>query len=134
MTGAAGPPHHARSAADFVFRRSVVPTISNQACLGRRAAHVKRQQVLAPGLPGDECGRDNASGRTRLNRHGRDGNGFVRFENAAIRSHQVERRQLAAARNLFQSRQVGGKNWPDIGANRGRARALELSKLGQYIR
>src|SRR6516162_9826747 len=57
-----------------------------------------------------------------------------RLEDAAVRSHHVERRQRATARDLVEPLEIGRKNWPGIGAHCGRAGALELLDLGQHLR
>ena len=134
MTRAAGPACHARSTADFIFRRGVVSTIANEARLGRRPAHVKRQQVLTAGLPSYKGGRDDAGGRTRFDGHGGDGDGFVGFKNAAVRSHQIDGWQVFTARGLFQSRKIGSENGRDVSTDGSGTRALELSHLRQHIR
>ena len=56
-----------------------------------------------------------------------------RFQDAAVRAHHVERRQAHAARRALQPLQIGGQDRPDIGADRGRAGALELLDLRQHL-
>src|SRR5262249_62245354 len=90
--------------------------------------------VLTPGVPASRGGGDSAGGRPGFDGHGWDGDGFVGFKNASVRSHQIERRQLLTARSLFQSRQIGSENGPDVSTDGSGTRALELSHLRQYIR
>ena len=69
---------------------------------------------------------------TAMRRHG---DGLGGFQDAAVRAHQVA---AAAARGrcvTCSSRvQIGGEDRPDIGADGGRAGALELLDLGQHFR
>ena len=120
-------------AANLVFRRGFVFSIANQAGLRGGAAHVERQEVQLAGLARNQRGADDPGRRTGLHRHRRHGDTFGGFEHATVRAHQVEPRQTHLSCRVLELRQVGTEDGPDIGADGGRAGALELADLRQHF-
>ncbi len=54
-------------------------------------------------------------------------------EDAAAAAHDIRRGQAHAGHRRLEAREIRGQDGPDIGAHRGRARALELADLRQHL-
>ena len=120
-------------AADLVLGGRLDAAVLDEARLGGGAAHVEGDEVrasdlLAEALRGDDPGRGS----------GLDGGGghperLGHVQDPAVRPHDVERGEIELGERGRQAFEVGGEHRSDVGAHRGRARALELPDLGQDL-
>ena len=133
VAGAVHPAVGAGAAADLVLRRRLVLAVADQARLGGGAAHVEGNEVGAAGLPGHQRCRDDAGRRARFDGHGRHRHGLGSLQDAAVRCHHVERRQLLGTRGPFQALQIRREDRADVGAHGRGAGALVLLDLGQHL-
>ena len=133
MAGAVEPAPDIALAADLVFGGRLDPAVLDQARLGGGAAHVEGDEVRPAELLAHALRSDHPRGRPRFHRARRHLERLGHIEDAAVRAHDIERRQAELGEPGFEAVQIGGEHRPDIGADRRGAGALELADFGQDL-
>ena len=133
MARAVQPAPHVALAADLVLGGGLDAAVLDQARLGGGAAHVEGDEVgsanlITQPLRGDDPGRG-----TGLDGGGGHPERLGHVQHSAARPHDVQRGEMEFGEGRLQALEVGGEHRSDVGADRRRARALELTDLGQDL-
>ena len=133
MAGAVQPAPDVALPAHLVLRGGLDAPVLDEARLGRGAAHVEGDEVRAADLFAQPLRGDDPGRRPRLDGGGGHAERSRDVENPAVRSHDVKRGQVEPGEGRLQPLEVGGEHRSDVGADGGRAGALELADLGQDL-
>ena len=123
-----------RAAADLVLGRDRDLAAGDHARLGRRSAHVERDQVWPARVARPASGprRPRRPGRSRPTIAGiRSASAISTMPPLDPMTYSVGKPSREAA--LLQPVEIGGQQRPDIGADRGRAGAFELADFRQDV-
>jgi hypothetical protein len=118
----------------FQHTRGLRPRLVDQADFRRGAAHVERQHLIEPVLPGDAAGEYGARRRPRLDEAHRIANSGLDRGNPAARCHQQQRTGKAGALKLaFQSAEITSHQRLDVGVGAGGGETLVFAHLRRNI-
>ena len=93
----------------------------------------KEMRFERPIRPPSRCARDDPGRGPRLDGGGGHPERPGHVEDPAARPHDVEPGKPEPGEGRFQPLEVGGEDRPDVGADGGRARALELADLREDL-
>ena len=89
--------------AHFILGCGFDMSVANECGFCRSAAHVEGEKIVLIDLIADECGGDDAGGRSRFNHRRWHPKGLRDVDDPAGRSHYMQSRQIETTDRLFEA-------------------------------